>query len=74
MLLQIYKITVAPVNAAYYSFSIRIIYNISKENYLGNKTTWVCGYKKNNTIAGYPHVNFLGNIEFFKEIVGYKSY
>lgn len=50
------------------------VYNISKENYLGNKTEWVCGYKKNNTIAGYPHVNFLGNIDFFKEIVGYKKY
>lgn len=52
----------------------KTVYNISKENYLGNKSEWVCGYKKNNTIAGYPHVNFLGNIDFFKEIIGYEKY
>ncbi|GAA0069034.1 cobyrinate a,c-diamide synthase [Clostridium sardiniense] len=47
------------------------VYNISKENYLGNKSEWVCGYKKNNTIAGYPHINFLGNVNFLKEIIDY---
>lgn len=50
------------------------VYNINKENYLGNKSEWVCGYKKNNTIAGYPHINFLGNINFLKEVIGYEKY
>ena len=50
------------------------VYKVEKENYLGNKSEWSCGYKKNNVIAGYPHVNFLGNIELFKEIIGYKNY
>ncbi|MDQ0150381.1 cobyrinate a,c-diamide synthase [Eubacterium multiforme] len=50
------------------------VYKVEKENYLGNKSEWSCGYKKNNVIAGYPHVNFLGNIEFFKEVIGYKNY
>lgn len=50
------------------------VYKITKENFLGKKVEWTCGYEKNNTIAGYPHVNFLGNIEFLKEIIGYKNY
>lgn len=50
------------------------VYKVTKENFLGKKIHWTCGYEKNNTIAGYPHVNFLGNIEFLKEVIGYKNY
>lgn len=50
------------------------VYKVTKENFLGKKIDWTCGYEKNNTIAGYPHMNFLGNIEFLKEVIGYKNY
>lgn len=30
--------------------------------------SWMCGYKKNNVFAGYQHVEFGGNVEFFKKI------
>ena len=39
-------------------------FNISKLN--GN--SWKCGYKSKNLLAGYPHINFHTNIEFFKWI------
>jgi cobyrinic acid a,c-diamide synthase len=41
-------------------------FNISKLN--GN--SWKCGYKSKNLLAGYPHINFYTNIEFFKWIFG----
>ena len=31
-----------------------------------NGRNWQCGYKKNHALAGYPHVSFFSNIEFFK--------
>jgi cobyrinic acid a,c-diamide synthase len=30
--------------------------------------TWNCGLVKNNVIAGYPHINFYSNLEFFERI------
>lgn len=30
---------------------------------------WQCGLHKNNTIAGYPHINFLTNLELMKELL-----
>ena len=29
---------------------------------------WKCGFMKNNTIAGYPHIHFYSNMEFFKSL------
>lgn len=49
------------------------IYNVEKTQYDGEVINWACGYLKNNTIGGYAHINFLGNIEFLKSIVGYKE-
>ena len=37
-------------------------YSIKKEN--GRE--WECGYKKNNTLAGYPHIAFYSEPEFLK--------
>ena len=42
------------------------IYNVIKESWSGDTLKWNCGYKKKNTIAGYPHVHFFGNLEFLK--------
>ena len=41
-------------------------YEIKKEN--GKE--WKCGYRKNNTLAGYPHVAFYSEPEFFKFLFG----
>ncbi|MGL4847749.1 MAG: cobyrinate a,c-diamide synthase [Clostridium sp.] len=45
------------------------VFNISKENYSGTLKTWKCGYEKNNTLAGYPHVHFFSNIKFLEYIL-----
>ncbi|MGL5415941.1 MAG: cobyrinate a,c-diamide synthase [Clostridium sp.] len=45
------------------------VFNISKENYTGTLKTWKCGYEKNNTLAGYPHIHFFSNMEFLKYIL-----
>jgi cobyrinic acid a,c-diamide synthase len=45
------------------------IFKLSKEIYDNSLKEWNCGYVKNNTLAGYPHVHFMGNIEFIKEIL-----
>lgn len=43
----------------------KAVYEISKID--GRK--WECGYKKKSALAGYPHINFFSNIDFFKYIV-----
>ncbi|MEG0508708.1 MAG: cobyrinate a,c-diamide synthase [Eubacterium sp.] len=35
------------------------IYEITK-----SKRKWMCGYTKNNTLAGYPHIHFYSNPQF----------
>lgn len=30
---------------------------------------WTCGYKKKSLLAGYPHISFYSNVEFFKYLV-----
>ena len=48
------------------------IYEVEKNQYDGEKIVWKCGYLKNNTLAAYAHVNFLGNIEFLESIIDSK--
>ncbi len=43
----------------------KAVYEISKID--GRK--WECGYKKKSALAGYPHINFFSNVDFFKYIV-----
>ncbi|MCR2043852.1 cobyrinate a,c-diamide synthase [Anaerosalibacter massiliensis] len=38
------------------------IYNITKPM---SKKTWRCGHTYKNVLGGYPHINFLGNMESF---------
>lgn len=45
------------------------IYNVTKESWNGNTLKWNCGYKKENTIAGYPHIHFFGNMGFLKWLI-----
>ena len=42
------------------------LYKITKS--LGT-TTWECGYRYKNVLAGYPHINFLGNLKAFKTLL-----
>ena len=44
------------------------IYTVSKKSWTGETLKWNCGYKKKNTLAGYPHIHFFGNIEFLRFI------
>lgn len=41
-------------------------FNINRE---GNKASWQCGLSKKNVLAGYPHIHFYSNFDFFKKIV-----
>lgn len=45
------------------------IYEVEKTQYDGEVLKWKCGYLKKNTLAGYAHINFLGNLDFFKELM-----
>ncbi len=33
------------------------------------KRNWSCGYRYKNVLAGYPHINFLGNMKAFNSIM-----
>ncbi len=44
------------------------VFEINKT--MGEKS-WECGYTYKNVLAGYPHINFLGNIEAFKHMVDF---
>jgi len=48
------------------------VYEVEKTQYNGEIIKWQCGYFKKNTLAGYAHINFLGNIEFLKALVDIK--
>ncbi len=43
-------------------------YRVSKT--MGNKG-WTCGYRFKNVLAGYPHLNFLGNLQAFEYMLDY---
>lgn len=45
------------------------IYKLKKTMYDGKTKEWKCGYIKNNTLAGYAHLHFLGNIDFLKQMI-----
>ncbi|WP_294153666.1 cobyrinate a,c-diamide synthase [uncultured Clostridium sp.] len=56
---------------SYVELDEETIYTVEKKQYDGKILKWNCGYAKKNTLAGYAHINFLGNIDFFKCISGY---
>lgn len=45
-----------------------MLYSIKKT--MGNGT-WECGYSYKNVLAGYPHINFLGNMNAFLSMLNY---
>ena len=56
---------------SYVELDEETIYTVEKKQYDGKILKWNCGYAKKNTLAGYAHINFMGNIDFFKCISGY---
>ncbi|MGL5085302.1 MAG: cobyrinate a,c-diamide synthase, partial [Clostridium sp.] len=46
-------------------------YIVEKVDWSGENLRWACGYKKKNTLAGYPHIHFIGNLDFLKSLVNY---
>lgn len=44
------------------------LFNIKKT--MGDKV-WSCGYGYKNVVGGYPHINFLGNLEAFEYMLDY---
>jgi cobyrinic acid a,c-diamide synthase len=48
------------------------VYEVEKTQYNGEIMKWQCGYFKKNTLAGYAHINFLGNIELLKALIDIK--
>jgi len=45
------------------------VYKVEKTQYNGEIIKWTCGYFKKNTLAGYAHINFLGNVELLKALI-----
>ncbi|MEG0773062.1 cobyrinate a,c-diamide synthase [Clostridium sp.] len=45
------------------------VYKVEKTTYNNEVKQWSCGYVKNNTLAGYGHVHFFNNMEFFREMI-----
>jgi len=58
---------------SYIQSSEKTSYEVTKKQYDGELLEWDCGYKKKNTLGGYAHINFLGNLEFLQEIIGVRS-
>lgn len=45
------------------------VYEVQKNQYNGEIIKWKCGYFKKNTLAGYAHINFLGNEGFLRALM-----
>lgn len=39
-------------------------------NVVGNRT-WECGYRYKNAFGGYPHINFIGNLNAYNNMLDY---
>ena len=48
------------------------VYEVEKTQYNGEIIKWQCGYFKKNTLAGYAHINFLGNMELLEALIDLK--
>ncbi|MBU3190334.1 cobyrinate a,c-diamide synthase [Clostridium bowmanii] len=44
------------------------IFDLFKQVYDGSQRNWQCGYLKKNTLAGYGHVHFFGNLQWVREL------
>ncbi|MGI6776961.1 MAG: cobyrinate a,c-diamide synthase [Acetivibrionales bacterium] len=44
-------------------------YTVSKQKRDGKTSSWMCGFKSYNLLAGYPHIHFWANTDFAREFV-----
>lgn len=44
-------------------------FKVIKKRKGNRETSWTCGYKQHNLLAGYPHLHFWGNIQFAENFV-----
>ncbi|XMB85775.1 cobyrinate a,c-diamide synthase [Mycoplasmatota bacterium WC44] len=59
------------VNAHEFHYSDIVDLTLNEEYYfniLKGTRNWKCGFRKHNTIAGYPHIHFYSNLEFFNTL------
>jgi cobyrinic acid a,c-diamide synthase len=66
------KINCHEFHTSYVELSENKIYEVTKETFDGTIKKWECGYVKNNTLAGYAHVHFIGNLELLRELITVK--
>ncbi len=65
--------TLDGINLKGHEFHYSDIYESNEENFYFKVSkhdgrSWDCGVIKNSVIAGYPHINFYSNLEFFESI------
>ena len=65
--------TVEGVKLRAHEFHYSDIYDVKESNLefkitKANGSSWECGYSRDKLLAGYPHINFYSNIDFFKKI------
>ncbi|MBM7870831.1 cobyrinic acid a,c-diamide synthase [Clostridium pascui] len=63
------KINCHEFHKSYVDSSEEKIYKLTKTMYDGTEKNWTCGYMKNNTLGGYAHVHFFGNLEFLEYLL-----
>ncbi|WP_097026450.1 cobyrinate a,c-diamide synthase [Clostridium peptidivorans] len=63
------KINCHEFHKSYVDSSEEKIYKLVKTMYDGTEKNWTCGYIKNNTLGGYAHVHFFGNLEFLEYLL-----
>lgn len=63
------KINCHEFHKSYVNLKEEQLYNLTKEMYDGSIKKWKCGYIKKNTLGGYGHVHFWGNLDFLKSIL-----
>lgn len=63
------KINCHEFHKSYVNLKEQQVYNLIKELYDNSVINWKCGYIKNNTLGGYGHIHFFGNIDFLKGLL-----
>lgn len=63
------KINCHEFHKSYVNSNEEKIYKLTKTMYDGTEKNWTCGYIKNNTLGGYAHVHFFGNLEFLEYLL-----
>jgi cobyrinic acid a,c-diamide synthase len=63
------KVNCHEFHRSYVKLEEKTIYKVKKTSYDLSNKEWNCGYLKNNTLAGYAHVHFFGNIDFIENLI-----